>query len=57
MSREEYSTITLKSGMKAVIVEILEDGVAYEVDVSKSDGWPKNKTITVLESEILSPSG
>jgi len=45
-----YQKIKLKNGEYAHIVEIYEDGIAYEADIYSSDG--KTRTDTVKQSEI-----
>ena len=45
-----YQKIKLKTGEYAYIVEIYEDGVAYEADICGSDG--KTRTDTIKQSDI-----
>jgi hypothetical protein len=45
-----FQKIKLKSGEFAHIVEIYEDGVAYEADIYSRDG--KTRTDTIKHSDI-----
>jgi len=45
-----YQKIKLKSGEYAHIVEIYEDGIAYEADIYSKDG--KTRTDTIKHSDI-----
>jgi len=47
---ELYQKIKLKSGEYAHIVEIYEDGIAYEADIYSKDG--KTRTDTIKHSDI-----
>ena len=47
-----YSQVKLKNGKRAVIVEIWEQGVAYEVDVEITAG--EYKTQTIKHADIAS---
>jgi len=47
-----YQKIKLKNGEYAHIVEIYEDGVAYEADIYSTDG--KTRTDTIKHSDIAS---
>lgn len=47
-----YQKIKLKSGEYAHIVEIYEDGIAYEADIYTTDG--KTRTDTIKHSDIAS---
>ncbi|MCL1996942.1 MAG: hypothetical protein FWG63_12095 [Defluviitaleaceae bacterium] len=50
---ELYQKVKLLTGEYAHIVEIYENGVAYEADIySKNDG--KTRTDTIKHSEIVS---
>lgn len=50
MKIEQYDKIILKDGRTAFVVEILEEGVAYIVDVDLPDSeWD---TIEVRQSDI-----
>jgi len=40
-----YDKVLLKSGETAYIVEIYEQGVAYEADIDKKDGSVETDTI------------
>ncbi|MCI8992263.1 MAG: hypothetical protein HFG80_05975 [Eubacterium sp.] len=52
MKIEEYDKIKLKDGRTASVVEILEEGVAYLVDVDLPG--PEWDTIEVWQEEIES---
>ncbi len=45
-----YDKVLLKSGEKATIVEIYEQGVAYEADIEKDGDY---LTDTIKESDII----
>ena len=47
-----FQKVKLKSGEYAHIVEIYEDGVAYEADIYSSDG--ETRTDTIKHSDIKS---
>jgi len=47
-----YQKVKLKSGEYAHIVEVYEDGVAYEADIYSDDG--KTRTDTIQHSDIFS---
>ncbi|MCL2693614.1 MAG: DUF4926 domain-containing protein [Oscillospiraceae bacterium] len=49
---ELYQKIKLKSGEFAHIVEIYEEGVAYEADIYSADG--KTRTDTIKHTDIMS---
>ena len=49
---ELYQKIKLKNGEFAHIVEIYENGVAYEADIYSVNG--KTRTDTIKHSDILS---
>ncbi len=51
MKIELYDKIHLKNGKTAHIVEIYEQGVAYEADIAHDDG--EYSTDTVKQSDIL----
>jgi len=48
---ELYDKIQLKSGKAAHIVEVYEQGVAYEADIAEGDG--EYTTDTIRHSDIL----
>jgi hypothetical protein len=48
----KYQKIKLKSGEYAHIVEVYEDGVAYEADIYSLEG--KTRTDTIKHSDIAS---
>ena len=45
MSIKMFDKILLKTGETAYIVEIYEQGVAYEADIDKADGTIETDTI------------
>ncbi len=45
MILQEYDKVLLKTGETAYIVEIWEQGVAYEADIDKKDGSIETDTI------------
>ena len=45
MKIDMFDKVLLKSGETAYIVEIYEQGVAYEADIDKSDGTTETDTI------------
>ena len=47
-----YQKIKLKSGEYAHIVEIYEDGIAYEADIYEKNG--KTRTDSIKHSDIAS---
>lgn len=49
MKIELYDKVKLKSGETAYIVEIYEQGVAYEADIEKKDG---TETDTIKQQDI-----
>ncbi len=49
MKLKQYDTVVLKSGEKATIVEILEEGKAYIADIKRQDDFD---TKTIKEEEI-----
>ncbi len=51
MKIELYDKIQLKNGKSAHIVEIYEQGVAYEADIAEGDG--EYSTDTIKQSDIL----
>ena len=51
MSIKMFDKILLKTGEIAYIVEIYEQGVAYETDIDKSDG--SIETDTIKHSDIV----
>jgi len=52
MPIRQYDAVTMKNGKSAVIVEVLESGVAYLADISTDDGWDDDDTITVYQEDI-----
>ena len=52
---EMFDKVLLKTGETAYIVEIYEQGVAYEADIDKSDGTVETDTIkhTDIEKKII----
>ncbi len=52
MTIEQYSKVILKDGRTATIVEILEDGATYLVDVDLPG--PDWDTIEILQDDIKS---
>lgn len=50
MKLEMFDKVKLKTGETAFIVEIFDDGVAYEMDINKKDG--KIVTDTVWQNQI-----
>lgn len=50
MTIQELDKVQLKSGETAYIVEIYEQGVAYEADIDKADG--KIETDTIKHADI-----
>ncbi len=51
MKIELYDKIHLRNGKMAHIIEIYEQGVAYEADISLDDG--EYSTETIKQSDIL----
>ena len=51
MKIEMYNKVLLKSGETAYVVEIYESGIAYEMDIDKSDGSIKTDTVWPEEIE------
>ncbi len=51
MKIELFDKIQLKSGKSAHIVEVYEQGVAYEADIAEGDG--EYTTDTIKHSDIL----
>ena len=49
---KQYDHIKLKSGEHAVIIEIWEEGVAYEADIEEALG--EYRTETIQHSDIKS---
>lgn len=47
---EMYDKVLLKTGETAYVVEIYDDGTAYEMDINKADGY--TDTDTVFPEEI-----
>lgn len=45
-----YDKVLLKTGETAYVVEIYDDGAAYEMDINKVDGY--TDTDTVFPEEI-----
>lgn len=45
-----YDKVILKTGEKAVIVQIYKQGVAYEADIEAGDDY---KTDTIRQEDIL----
>ena len=45
MDIKEYDKVLLKTGETAYIVEVWEQGVAYEADIDKKDGSIETDTI------------
>lgn len=57
MDIKEFDKVLLKTGETAYIVEIYEQGVAYEADIDKIDGTVGTDTIKHADIEkILSNS-
>lgn len=50
MKFEMFDKVLLKTGETAYIVEIYDDGKAYEMDIDKADG--KTVTDTVFPEQI-----
>lgn len=50
MKIKMFDKVRLKSGETAYIVEIYEQGVAYEADIDKADG--STVTDTIRQSDI-----
>lgn len=51
MKIEMYNKVLLKSGETAYVVEIYENGTAYEMDIDKLDGSIKTDTVWPEEIE------
>ncbi len=51
MKIEMYDKIYLKNGKTAHIIEIYEQGIAYEADIAEDDG--EYSTETIKQSDIL----
>lgn len=49
MKIEMYDKVKLKSGETAYIVEVYEQGVAYEADIEKAEG---TETDTIKQQDI-----
>lgn len=49
----QYESVVLRNGKRAVVVEVLEQGVAYLADISVDDGWDDDDTVTVYEADIV----
>lgn len=45
MKIELYEKVLLKTGETASVVEIYEQGVAYEMDIDKADGEIETETV------------
>ena len=45
MEIKEYDKVLLKTGEIAYIVEVWEQGVAYEADIDKKDGTIETDTV------------
>ena len=45
MRLEMFDKVLLKTGETAFIVEIFDDGAAYEMDINKKDGTPVTDTV------------
>lgn len=45
MKLEMFDKVLLKTGETAYIVEIFDDGTAYEMDINKKDGRIETDTI------------
>lgn len=57
MDIKEFDKVLLKTGETAYIVEIYEQGVAYEADIDKVDGTVETDTIKHADIEkIFSPT-
>ena len=52
-----YDVILLNNGLKAQIVEILQGGECYVVDVEESHGWDDDDTIFAMPEEIIANLG
>ena len=50
---KEFDKVLLKTGETAYIVEIYEQGVAYEADVDKADGNTETETISHTDIERI----
>jgi hypothetical protein len=50
MQIEMYDKVQLKNGKSAHIVEVYEQGVAYEADIAEGDG--EYTTDTIKQSDI-----
>ena len=51
MEIEMFDKVLLKTGETAYIVEIYEQGVAYEADIDKADGTTETDTIQCTDIE------
>ena len=51
MCLEMFDKVLLKTGETAYIVEIYEQGVAYEADIDKADGTTETDTIQCTDIE------
>ena len=55
MKIKMFDTVRLKDGRKATIVEIYEQGKAYEADILVDDTgkYPEYETDTIRQDEII----
>lgn len=53
MEIEMFDKVLLKTGETAYIVEIYEQGVAYEADIDKADGSIETDTIKHADIEKI----
>lgn len=51
MNLEMFDKVLLKTGETAYIVEIYEQGVAYEADIDRADGTIETDTIKYSDIE------